>query len=507
MLSRALTFSLVVGGFFLAACCVLLVTLIPTNKLTIVKQVDSSSPAQPATHSKDGLQPPMPYQPNWDALLLRAREQDLYTVKDDDPSHVHIIALRRLPERKRATVESLASQGVSYTLFDAEDGLDVLDLEYVRRYAGKDKSEKLLALATLSKEEITKMHQQFKAGGLSKEERLYLHHRLKFSCFLSHVRLWHKQISAHRDAMVIFEDDAIAVPNFKTKFLDVLRSLPVAWDILFLNACFYQTGDFVRKGFRQYRGGACTLGYAISLRGAFKLSHDIAVRSDSFTDLMISEAIRRGTFSAYLADPPLVGFGAGESTLGYATKQNSKQVQVSDTGAWVLPEDYVYLFDESLAFALLNFLKNKSVTEFGAGKGLYTSFLRNRGVVVNAYDGVRDIDSITDSQVSFADLTERLDLAISDWVLCLEVAVHVPTKFEETLLDNLHRHNHQGVIISWADPTQPGVGHVNGRTYEYVQAVFEHMRYVHDANATSTLRTAATLPWFKKNVAVFRKLK
>ena len=44
---------------------------------------------------------------------------------------------------------------------------------------------------------------------------------------------------------------------------------------------------------------------------------------------------------------------------------------------------------------------------------------------------------------------EKLQLGAADWVLCLEVAEHIPRAFEERLLANLDSHNRRGIVMSW----------------------------------------------------------
>ena len=49
-----------------------------------------------------------------------------------------------------------------------------------------------------------------------------------------------------------------------------------------------------------------------------------------------------------------------------------------------------------------------------------------------------------------SDLTAELQLGAADWVLCLEVAEHIPRAFEERLLANLDSHNRRGIVMSWS---------------------------------------------------------
>ena len=102
-------------------------------------------------------------------------------------------------------------------------------------------------------------------------------------------------------------------------------------------------------------------------------------------------------------------------------------------------------------------------------------------------------------------MSERVDVDVADWVLSLEVGEHIPKAFEEALIDNLHRHNTEGIVLSWARVGQGGFGHVNERDQGYVVDRLVHLGYAIDEQLTESLRNAATLDWLRHNVLVFRK--
>ena len=68
------------------------------------------------------------------------------------------------------------------------------------------------------------------------------------------------------------------------------------------------------------------------------------------------------------------------------------------------------MLDEPLAKKLGEMFKGKSVVEFGAGKGRYTASLREHGVDARGYDGVKDIESVTNGLIRTVDLTSPADL-------------------------------------------------------------------------------------------------
>ena len=179
------------------------------------------------------------------------------------------------------------------------------------------------------------------------------------------------------------------------------------------------------------------------------------------------------------------------------------------TGSWALTQAYIYYLDKGLVFALARFfLRNGgSLVEFGAGKGCYSEGLRAAGVrTVRAYDGAPNVAVVTNATVRHADLTEaNLQLGMSDWVLCTEVAEHIPRPLEDAFVTNVIGHARVGVVISWS-PTALGNGHVNPRNRSYVEHLFRRRGLHEDRMASSQLNSAVSdMMWLKDNVLVFRR--
>ena len=70
--------------------------------------------------------------------------------------------------------------------------------------------------------------------------------------------------------------------------------------------------------------------------------------------------------------------------------------------------------------------------------------------------------------IQLADLTKKQDFGGTtarqyDWVICMEVAEHIPREFEHVFLLNLVASAQKGVLLSWGLPGQNGIGHVNLR--------------------------------------------
>jgi len=90
-------------------------------------------------------------------------------------------------------------------------------------------------------------------------------------------------------------------------------------------------------------------------------------------------------------------------------------------------------------------------------------------------------------------------------LLSLEVGEHLPPQYEAAFLQNCHRHNARGLVLSWATRGQGGTGHVNEQDNDYVKARVCALGYVCDEAAEGALRAAARFHFFKRTVMVFRR--
>ena len=186
-----------------------------------------------------------------------------------------------------------------------------------------------------------------------------------------------------------------------------------------------------------------------------------------------------------------------------------KKFTLSNHGYWVgtnIVEEH--MFDLNLATAIEKFLpKESSIIDLGCGKGSYVKHLRNAGFDCHGVDGNPNTPELTDNLCSQADLAKPLESnRIFDWVISLEVAEHIPAKYERTYLGNLDKLNRNGIILSWGLPGQTGLGHVNCRDNEYVKCRLAAMGYEELSEASQAMRDVATLEWFKHTVMVFKRL-
>ena len=175
---------------------------------------------------------------------------------------------------------------------------------------------------------------------------------------------------------------------------------------------------------------------------------------------------------------------------------------VDHHGSWRTSTGEGHVDDYPLADALREFIGGRSVIDFGCGMGAYVDTI---GEKCRGYDGNPHTPILAGDRCKVLDLAVPACVEPADWVLCLEVGEHIPAEFEDVLIGNLHSHNRLGVVISWAIPGQGGFGHVNCRENAYVRGIFHELGYTSDYGAQKQLRDAASTPWFKNTLMVFRR--
>ena len=80
----------------------------------------------------------------------------------------------------------------------------------------------------------------------------------------------------------------------------------------------------------------------------------------------------------------------------------------------------------------------------------------------------------------------------------------MPRIHEKQLLANIHRHNREGVVLSWSQ-TNTGHGHYNPRSNKYVVHQLAQMGYAHDTRLQNVLRAnVSTFSWFRQTLMAFR---
>lgn len=104
------------------------------------------------------------------------------------------------------------------------------------------------------------------------------------------------------------------------------------------------------------------------------------------------------------------------------------------------------------------------------------------------------------------DFAKPVDLGfVRDYVVSLEVGEHIPQEYESTFIQNLINAKEKGIILSWAIPNQPGRGHVNCRSNEYIRDRFHRYGLKSNYEKEDLLRNAATMDYFKNTIMVFEQ--
>jgi 2-polyprenyl-3-methyl-5-hydroxy-6-metoxy-1,4-benzoquinol methylase len=106
--------------------------------------------------------------------------------------------------------------------------------------------------------------------------------------------------------------------------------------------------------------------------------------------------------------------------------------------------------------------------------------------------------------VQFLDLSlPQFGLPVYDWILCLEVAEHIPKAYEKVLISNIVRHAREGVILSWARPGQKGYSHINNQSPEYVIFCMDRLGFELHPKFTDHIRSRTTHKNLQRNINVF----
>ncbi|XP_060604954.1 uncharacterized protein LOC132757643 [Ruditapes philippinarum] len=184
----------------------------------------------------------------------------------------------------------------------------------------------------------------------------------------------------------------------------------------------------------------------------------------------------------------------------------------SETGGWCMEQSKAtggkHMTDRNLVPTLAQFFKGKYVASFGDGPGMYKKLIMKSGQVkgYDAYDGAPFCDVTSNGKVRFLDLSlPQYGLPLYDWIMSIEVAEHIPRRFENVFIDNVVRHAREGVILSWGKLLQGGYLHVNNRPIEHVQKLMHLKGFIHDKLASNKLQSAATFRFLKANLNVYRR--
>jgi cyclopropane fatty-acyl-phospholipid synthase-like methyltransferase len=179
-------------------------------------------------------------------------------------------------------------------------------------------------------------------------------------------------------------------------------------------------------------------------------------------------------------------------------------------GSWQgVDSENKHAYDPKLCDALVNFFtENKCSTliDVGCGKGDYVKELVKENIKAVGFDGNKETPLLSNNKCKVFDFSKDCEaLGVYDWVLSLEVGEHLPPCYENIFINNLHKLNKKGIVLSWAVEGQKGFGHFNCRNNDYIKNKFISMGYENIIEQEEKLRNSSTKPWFKNTIMVFRK--
>jgi cyclopropane fatty-acyl-phospholipid synthase-like methyltransferase len=175
---------------------------------------------------------------------------------------------------------------------------------------------------------------------------------------------------------------------------------------------------------------------------------------------------------------------------------------IDEKGCWIT-DNPQHCYDEGLNSYLVKFLPNKTVFDFGCGDGNYLKNLKPICSEVKGCDGNPFTEQLTDGIGFQADLSILQDFGKYDWVLSFEVGEHLPKEYESVFIDNLCNHAKKGIIMSWAFPGQPGEGHINCQSSEYIIQEMYKRGFLVDYFASNEMRSISNTWWFQANLLKF----
>lgn len=146
------------------------------------------------------------------------------------------------------------------------------------------------------------------------------------------------------------------------------------------------------------------------------------------------------------------------------------------------------------------------VYDFGCGNGYYLHQLSLNGFTCVGFEGYM-LNNFIHSPVVIHDLTQPIHIERKGSVISLEVGEHLPKSAEQTFLDTITDACKKTLIISWALPGQPGVGHINCQPQDYIISEIERRGFSYMPNQTMDGRDNVdpNCDWFERTLLVFTR--
>jgi hypothetical protein len=172
--------------------------------------------------------------------------------------------------------------------------------------------------------------------------------------------------------------------------------------------------------------------------------------------------------------------------------------------------DQYHQSSPKLAAWLASYLpKGTTVLDLGCGNAFYCAELSKNGFKCLGVEGY-ELNNFLHDNIQIRDLTKPLVFYGGyENVLSLEVGEHLPKEAEQTFLDNVCFACNNNLIISWALPGQPGVGHVNTQPASYIISEVQRRGFEHDEYVTHEARQNIdkNCDWFERTLLIFKRTK
>eukprot|EP00928_Gymnodinium_smaydae_P080408 TRINITY_DN64106_c0_g1_i1.p1 TRINITY_DN64106_c0_g1~~TRINITY_DN64106_c0_g1_i1.p1 ORF type:complete len:390 (-),score=46.04 TRINITY_DN64106_c0_g1_i1:719-1888(-) len=170
---------------------------------------------------------------------------------------------------------------------------------------------------------------------------------------------------------------------------------------------------------------------------------------------------------------------------------------------------FQYGMDATLALFLVNevFPPGSTVADVGAGAGVYATWFNESGrVTAFAFDGAEGVARMTKGVVRVLRLDEAIPLDFEnkfDWILCLDVAEHIPKALAETFTANLRRLARRGLVLSWTE--EAIASHPNPLPWGAARTLVERAGFRLDEQLTARVheRHGASYGLYRNALGVF----
>lgn len=160
---------------------------------------------------------------------------------------------------------------------------------------------------------------------------------------------------------------------------------------------------------------------------------------------------------------------------------------------------------------VINWIKPKSVVDFGCGEGIWLSAIKSVDANIEIFG--LDGDYISKSRLRIPEecflpvnlereieLDRKYDLAIS-----LEVAEHIAEKYSDIFVDSLIKSS-DNILFSAAIPGQGGTNHINEQWQSYWIEKFKKRGYFVDISIREFFWNEERIsPWRRQNILFFSK--